>query len=418
MYWVLALQIGPLSPGADDTTVKAGLQLRNIVKKALDIKTDLSEDLLVTIGPKLSIMLAFGNEFSAERVLGLAEAVQSVLESSERSGHRWPVAGVMTRGEMRRVNVLGCGWNFEGRPAIAAARILAKLEAGSFAVEERAWTPGLRDDLEGPMTIPGKHEEEEYTVWLHSRIRFPSVVRSRAPRGTQQMPVLTPRASAIGAAEVTACLGACLWQRLDIEAFPVSRCAPCLIHERHEILIREPVDKLIVPLTLAVPREQIPAEEPCLKGDPEVFSTFGWVKASVAPPAALNGALAVLVCLPPTDDRQPLSLDVVYRCDAPNGRLLVRLPCVEAHRIERARVVVWGNRGRLRRGVKAFSIGTAGSHRGRHPILGECLELGVSSDRDSEAYAQVFQIDRFDLGFDHEVSWPGTWDELAFSPIT
>lgn len=75
---------------------------------------------------------------------------------------------------MKTVNVLGYNSNFEGRPAIAAARILARLDPGKFAVDESVWKLGaVLRGCGDPEEIPGKHEGEKFRIRPHDRITFP-----------------------------------------------------------------------------------------------------------------------------------------------------------------------------------------------------------------------------------------------------
>ncbi len=75
---------------------------------------------------------------------------------------------------MKTVDVLGFSSNFEGLPAITVARILAKLEAGVFAIHESVWAfPLLESACLSPLTIDGKHPGEAFRVRYHRDISFP-----------------------------------------------------------------------------------------------------------------------------------------------------------------------------------------------------------------------------------------------------
>ena len=74
-----------------------------------------------------------------DRVVELCQAVAGQLEHQASTQHVMPaVCAVITHGLLRSLDVLGLSTNFEGWPAIAAARVLAKLSPGVLAVEESA----------------------------------------------------------------------------------------------------------------------------------------------------------------------------------------------------------------------------------------------------------------------------------------
>jgi hypothetical protein len=83
---------------------------------------------------------------------------------------------------MRPVDVLGYATNFEGQPAIAAARILARLSAGQMAIAQSVGRFTSLDRHLGPVTtLPGKHDGESFQVRFHQQIRFPIVSRGSPP---------------------------------------------------------------------------------------------------------------------------------------------------------------------------------------------------------------------------------------------
>ena len=118
-------------------------------------------------------MLGYLDEPNTQRVMRLAEAIQADLASSaQKNGPRWPVAAVITQGPVRRVDVPGQSWNFEGPAVIAAARILTKLKSGQLAVEQAARSSETMRWLRDPETLAGKHAGESFVVRVHSRIKF------------------------------------------------------------------------------------------------------------------------------------------------------------------------------------------------------------------------------------------------------
>lgn len=81
---------------------------------------------------------------------------------------------------MKNVNVLGYNSNFEGMPAIAAARILAKVAAGILAIDESAWG-FLESACLPPVTLPGKHAGEDFRVRQHRSISFAAPASALPP---------------------------------------------------------------------------------------------------------------------------------------------------------------------------------------------------------------------------------------------
>ena len=145
------------------------------------------DDVLTSVAPG-GVMLAFpdGNPAREEQ---LCEAVVSQLAHAQATQATvLPICAVITHGPMRSVDVLGYHTNFEGRPAIAAARILAELSSGWLAVGKSAWQfTALAQHLGEDQRLPGKHEGEAFSVRLHQRVRFPTP--------TSALPVLSSSTS-------------------------------------------------------------------------------------------------------------------------------------------------------------------------------------------------------------------------------
>jgi hypothetical protein len=136
--------------------VEVAEELRLVIEKALNVfETHFSSDLKISVAPN-GVMLGFPDP-TPDRAVQLVEAVQGQLEQAAKKGRPViPVSSVITSGPMRSVDVLGHSSNFEGRPAIAAARILARLEPGLLAVGESAWGFEKLDQALGePLTLQG-----------------------------------------------------------------------------------------------------------------------------------------------------------------------------------------------------------------------------------------------------------------------
>ena len=168
---------------------EAAEELRFLIDKALAAHDwSAAQDLIVSVAPN-GVMLAVPDQ-TPERAIRLAEAVQAQLQHAERRGGSViPIAAVITFGPMRSVDVLGNSSNFEGRPAIAAARILARLKPGLLAVDASAWVfPTLARDLAEPEERDGKHPGEKFLTRIHRTISFPvpAGVPSGPPRPTAE----------------------------------------------------------------------------------------------------------------------------------------------------------------------------------------------------------------------------------------
>ncbi len=138
-------------------------------------------DVQASVAPG-GVMLAFPDT-NPDRVVQLCEAVVSQLDHDRMTGTTiLPVCAVITHGLLRPVDVLGYHTNFEGRPAIAAARILAALPPGYLAVGDSAWQfPYLAQYLGEEQRLPGKHAVEAFSVRLHQRVRFPVTSPPKPP---------------------------------------------------------------------------------------------------------------------------------------------------------------------------------------------------------------------------------------------
>jgi hypothetical protein len=137
------------------------------------------------------VMFAFHDD-DPDRALQLCEAVASQLAGYVHTHTTLiPVCAVLTHGPMRQVQetVLGHATNFAGRSAIAAARILAQLDAGQMAVEvdrPEGEFSLLTRHLQGPVVpLPGKHPGEAFQVRFHKQTSFfptaPQVARPPEP---------------------------------------------------------------------------------------------------------------------------------------------------------------------------------------------------------------------------------------------
>src|SRR5262245_17542252 len=128
-YFLVAFGHGQGAP----LTPKTSEALRFLIDDASGVTFGrFPNDVKTSVAPG-GVMLAFPDA-DPRRAVHLCAAVQSQLEHAVRTQDTViPVCAVLTGGELREVNVLGYSSNFEGFPAIAAARILAKLPTGLFA---------------------------------------------------------------------------------------------------------------------------------------------------------------------------------------------------------------------------------------------------------------------------------------------
>lgn len=132
------------------------------------------KNVMTSVGPA-GVMVALPDA-SPERVIRLVDAVKARVAHAARTRVQTiPVCAVITFGPMKSVDVLGYSSNFEGRPAIAAARILSKLRSGLLAVEESAWVfEPLARHLGEALRIEGKHQGEGFSIRLHRENIFPT----------------------------------------------------------------------------------------------------------------------------------------------------------------------------------------------------------------------------------------------------
>jgi hypothetical protein len=156
----------------------------------------------------------------------------------------------------------------------------------------------------------------------------------------------------------------------------------------------------VIPLTLCIPRGDTPAVDLAITGSPQVFDGFGPLETELILPSNLGGRIGVLVPIRAQNGQRQCLVEIYYRPTPLNGRVSVRVPATVGHRIQQARFVLWGEREKLRLGVVAFSIGTVGPDLGRHPIIAVCSEF------ETDRYATVWHINRFDRDYEHEISWP------------
>jgi len=150
--------------------------LRNLLDTALKATPrTFSNNISVSVAPG-GVMFAL-RDSNPDRAVALCQAVAGQLEHQAGTQHGMPaVCAVITHGLLRSLDVLGLSTNFEGWPAIAAARVLAKLSPGELAVEESAWNfTALREQCGDARTLPGKsHDAEAFHVCIHKRIHFPT----------------------------------------------------------------------------------------------------------------------------------------------------------------------------------------------------------------------------------------------------
>ena len=152
--------------------------LRNLIDIACNATFERFPDRVVTSVAPGGVMLAFPDDNPA-RAEQLCEAVMVQLTHAEETQSTVPpVCAVITHGPMRSVDVFKDQTNFEGPPAIAAARILAELSSGCLAVEESVWKfKTLFQHLGEKQRLTGKHEGEAFSVRIHKHIRFSIPIR-------------------------------------------------------------------------------------------------------------------------------------------------------------------------------------------------------------------------------------------------
>ncbi len=394
--WILALEMGPCPPGAYSAMVKSGYELRELINNALDAGAPtLRDGILASIGPKLSVMLAYQQEPDPDRVLRIAQALQLVLGGSFRDKRpTWPLRGVITRGFIRTVPVLfGQNWNFEGRPAIAAARILAKLEPGKLAFEAQAATSTVERHLGKPQKIHGKHNGEEYLFRIHTEIHFPQTFQ--VPMASKSASVTTITDGDLQPDKVLSTWSGYEWQRLDIDVFtPTTGLGP-VIHERHQLQVPENTDRMSIPLAVTMPRARATARAPRIDGDVMVSDGFGPLNTRLQD---IGGLLSVI--LPVRRVGRPCVVELFYRPEPLNDRIFIKLPASPNLKIQQSRVVIWGSSAESLREVGAFTVATGASDRGRFPMVAVCSELS------KDTHASMYHIDYFEPDCAHELAVP------------
>lgn len=398
--WILALKAGPTRPNAPKAAVKAGQKLRAIIESIKRDKPTLFENVIASVGPKFSVMLAYGRESNPKKVFELAESIQAVAEARRNKKERqWGLAGVVTRGEVTVINVLGTSWNFEGRAAVAAARVLAKLDLGVLAVEKDGWTDAMLPSLGDPKTIAGKREGEEFAIRIHSRISFPASFEA----GEKPQQYFLDDEDADAKPENNASpQEERVWRRLHIDAFPSVGGAPPLIRERYELVTTSDHLELVLPLSLSIDHSTVETASLKVVEPVDVFDETKVCEANLIPPRDNGGFFGVRVKLGKHADDHHRMIEIYYRPELDDERISIQLPSNQDFGVTRARVVLWGDREQLNRNVTAFSIGTGDNGHTRHPIIAERTQLN------EDPYAMLFDINLFDGHYDHKISWPAT----------
>ena len=175
-YFLVAFGHGQGPSLTMESPARTSEALRFLIDDACDASFGrFPNDVMTSVAPG-GVMLAFPDA-EPVRALHLCSAVQGQLQHAVNTHDTIvPVCAVLTGGELREVNVLGYSSNFEGPPAIAAARILAKLPTGLFAVEQAVWDfRYLGRQLGAPETLEGKHRGEAFSVRVHQQITFPDL---------------------------------------------------------------------------------------------------------------------------------------------------------------------------------------------------------------------------------------------------
>lgn len=161
--------------------------LRNLVETACKAKgRRFSTKSSVSVAPG-GVMFALADD-EPDRAVELCQAVMAQLEHQATTHQALPpVCAAITHGSLRQVDVLGFSSNFEGWPAIAAARVVAKLEPGELAIEQSVWEfASVLRDCGDPKPIPGKAHDTPFQVRIHRRIQFPTTLRSMEPQTPAQ----------------------------------------------------------------------------------------------------------------------------------------------------------------------------------------------------------------------------------------
>lgn len=149
--------------------------LRHLVDTACKAKGQrFARHVYTSVAPG-GVMLAFRDD-APDRVIELCQAVAAQLEHQAKTHLALPpVCAAITHGPLRQVDVLGFSSNFEGWPAIAAARVVAKLAPGELALEQSVWEfASLVRHCADAKPVQGKPHDKPFDVRIHQDIRFPT----------------------------------------------------------------------------------------------------------------------------------------------------------------------------------------------------------------------------------------------------
>jgi hypothetical protein len=400
---ILGLKIANVRAGTEETATDA---LQMLIDKAFaaagrDLKSELA-----SIGPTGAILLAQKNQANAHAALRLTEAIVAQSKEPGYAGAKWPVAGVITQGHVREVNVFGKSWNFEGRPAISAARILAKLESGLLAVEADVVCPTQDDRALGKKTsiINGKRKGEKYRVRIHPDLGFnrtyepPPRARQRPSKNVRK--VHESAKTTVAPPILPQALTTPICQRLRIEAFSDLGLPP-RVQETHELQIPATVTEFTIPIALCAPLGKPTAADVRIDGPLLVFDGSGLLETKILSPSPPGWRIRIIVPSGKNCTSLQRVVHIVYRPVPLGDRIFIRMPA-SGYQIQHALVVLWGAREQLELGTSALTIRT-GDNGGRHPIVAACFELATNPR------ARAWDIERFKSGFDHEISWVDTW---------
>ncbi|MGE3536066.1 MAG: hypothetical protein AB7N91_01370 [Candidatus Tectimicrobiota bacterium] len=160
---------------------EAAEYLRRLVGTAWQAKAARFQDRVrVSIAPG-GVMVAF-QDSQPDRAVELCEAVVAQLQHQSTTHLALPpVCAAITHGYMRQIDDPDFGSNFEGSPAIAAARVMAKLAPGECAVERSVWEfSTLLNRCHTAKTVDGKAHDKPFHICIHQHIQFPTQVHSPA----------------------------------------------------------------------------------------------------------------------------------------------------------------------------------------------------------------------------------------------
>jgi hypothetical protein len=403
MCTILGLKIAHGKVGPGELPTKA-LQL--LIDKAFAAVGREIQCELVSIGPTGAILLAQKNQHNARQALKLAEAVAAQSNLTGFADVKWPVAGVITQGRIRDVDVFGKSWNFEGRAAIAASRILSKLDPGLLAIETDVACPTSDESAIGNSTVvfDGKHPGEQYAVRIHPSVKFnrnyeaPSPPRQAPERVQAQLPAKG------GAPKRQKAITNPVCQRLWIEAVSEPGWPP-RVHERHELLIPPAAGILKIPIALCAPFAKATSADIRTDGPVLVFDETGPLAAEIVLPSKADDRIRIILNLPKGAKILHRAVNIVYRPVPIRGRIFIRMPA-SGYQVKHAIVSLWGQRTQLEIATSALTIRTK-DNGGRHPIVAACFNMATNP------YALAWDIERFEGGLDHEISWADTWQATS-----